>query len=32
MTPLDGERLVLDSKYFIAFKVNNKNKLLKMLA
>lgn len=32
MTPSDGNGLILDSKYFIAFRVENKNKLLKMLA
>lgn len=32
MTPHDGEGLILNSKYFIAFRVENQKKLLKMLA
>jgi len=32
MTPLDGEGVILDAKYFIAFKVDNKNKLIQMLS
>jgi len=32
MTPLDGKGVILDAKYFIAFKVNNKNKLIQMIS
>lgn len=32
MTPSDGEGFILNSKYFIAFRISNKNKLLQMLS